>query len=136
MLHHHLPQLISQLASLGRHAVGLCHAATRMVTVVLHSLELLRNAGRAAFSTIYPRQKREPKKRATISRPPPLLIHYQIFKNAGTSFEWALEQALGSGLQRLDTPYRDDFISRRDIGQHVRAHPEALGPREQSLSEY
>jgi hypothetical protein len=136
MLHHHLPQLISQLASLGRHAVGLCHAATRMVTVVLHSLELLRNGGRAAFSTIYPRQKREPKKRATISRPPPLLIHYQIFKNAGTSFEWALEQALGSGLQRLDTLYRDDFISRRDIGQHVRARPEALGPREQSISKY
>jgi hypothetical protein len=73
MLHHHLPQLISQLASLGRHAVGLCHAATRMVTVVLHSLELFRNAGRAAFSTIYPRQKREPKNRATIRRPPPLL---------------------------------------------------------------
>lgn len=136
MLHHHLPQLISQLASLGRHAVGLCHATTRMVTVVIHGLELLRNAGRAAFSTIYPRQKREPENRATIGRPPPLLIHYRICKNAGTTFEWALEQALGSGLQRLDIPYHDGFISRRDIGQHLRAHPEALGPRGQSLSEY
>jgi|SRR5438552_1189379 len=136
MLHHHLPQRISQVASLGRHAVGLSHAATRMVTVVLDSLELRRNAGRAAFRTICPLQKRELKYRATIRRPPLPLIHYHIFKNAGISFEWVLEQALGSGLQRLDTPYHDVFISRRDIGQHVLAHPEALGPREQSLSEY
>ncbi len=59
MLLHHLPQLISQLASLGRHAVGLCHAATRTVTVALDRLELSRNAGRAAFRIICPLQKRE-----------------------------------------------------------------------------
>jgi hypothetical protein len=90
MLHHHLPQLISRLASLGRHAVALCHVATRRVTFVLYRLELPRNAGRVAFRTIYPRQKRELKNRTTIRRPSPLLIHYHIFKNAGTSFERAI----------------------------------------------
>jgi hypothetical protein len=73
MLHHHLPQLISQVASLGRQAVDLCHAATRMVTVALERLELPRNAVRVAFRAICPLQKRKLKNRATIGRPPPLL---------------------------------------------------------------
>jgi hypothetical protein len=45
------------------------------------------------------------------------LIHYHIFKNAGTSFEWALQRAFGSGLQLLDQPFHDGFISRRDIAE-------------------
>jgi hypothetical protein len=47
MLHHPLPQLISQVALLGRHAVDVSDAATGMVTIVLDSLESPRNAGRA-----------------------------------------------------------------------------------------
>ncbi|MBA3650753.1 MAG: hypothetical protein H0W66_04540, partial [Chthoniobacterales bacterium] len=49
----------------------------------------------------------------------PLLIHYHIFKNAGTSFEWALRHGLGSGVHRLDMPRHDGFVSHNDIIRYV-----------------
>ncbi len=73
MLHHHLSQLIWQVASLDRHVVGLCCAAIRIVSVALDRLELPRNTRRAGFRTICPRRKCELKNQAIIRRPLPLL---------------------------------------------------------------
>lgn len=54
----------------------------------------------------------------------PLLIHYHIFKNAGTSFEWALEQALGAGLKHYDTPTPGGFVSADDLVRFIAAYPD------------
>jgi hypothetical protein len=54
----------------------------------------------------------------------PLLIHYHIFKNAGTSFEWALEQALGKEFCTFDTSSPRGFISARDLMKFSLGNPE------------
>ena len=54
---------------------------------------------------------------------PPLLIHYHIFKNAGTSFEWALEHAFSDGFARLDSSSPSGFVSRGDLADHALAQP-------------
>lgn len=53
----------------------------------------------------------------------PLLIHYHIFKNAGTSFEWALEKAFGSGLATYDSPVPNGFVSAESIADFVADNP-------------
>jgi len=55
---------------------------------------------------------------------PSILIHYHIFKNAGTSFEWALEQSLGiDSVLHLDKPSHDGYVSSREIAESVRNNP-------------
>ncbi len=57
-------------------------------------------------------------------RPRPLLVHYHIFKNAGTSFEWALKQALGDRFQKYDLPKAAGILSPDDIAEYVASEPE------------
>jgi hypothetical protein len=59
----------------------------------------------------------------TKGTPRPLLIHYHIFKNAGTSFEWALKEALGDGYRSFDTSSPRGSISASDLAEFATAHP-------------
>ncbi len=52
----------------------------------------------------------------------PILIHYHIFKNAGTSFEWALEQAFGRGYRSFDSDSPRGYISHRDLVDFSKRH--------------
>lgn len=54
----------------------------------------------------------------------PLLLHYHIFKNAGSSFERALQQALGDGLASFDSPSPRGFVSADDLREFAHARPE------------
>jgi hypothetical protein len=54
----------------------------------------------------------------------PLLIHYHIFKNAGTSFEWALEQTLGAGFRSFDSSTPRGLVTTRDLADFCARHPE------------
>lgn len=54
----------------------------------------------------------------------PLLIHYHIFKNAGSSFEWALQQALGARFASFDSPSPRGFVSAKDLADFVQGHPD------------
>ena len=54
----------------------------------------------------------------------PLLIHYHVFKNAGTSFEWALEQALAERFRSLDSSSSRGFVAAQELANFVSEHPE------------
>ena len=56
----------------------------------------------------------------------PLLIHYHIFKNAGTSFTWALKHELGEGFRAFDTPSPKGFVSSRDLTALAHQHPDVF----------
>lgn len=56
--------------------------------------------------------------------PRPLLIHYHIFKNAGTSFEHALRQVLGPRLRTYDAPVPQGVLSAEDLADYVARAPE------------
>jgi hypothetical protein len=117
MTSHHLPQLITHLASVGRHVLTYWHAAMRAMGGAISQLQSPRDAFRVAL-----RQGRFASK--VRLRKPPLLIHYHIFKNAGTSFEWALEQALGKGFRSFDTSSPGGFISGRNFREFAGRNPE------------
>lgn len=124
MIHHHLTQIVSHVVYTGRHVLTFCHAASRSLLVMFYRLESPRGGFRAALrQASIERPGKLPKTRQAIRRRTPLLIHYHIFKNAGTSFEWALEQVFGAGLRRLDTPSHDGFISSRDIAECAEGSP-------------
>ena len=117
---HHLPQLIAHLASVGRHALTYGHAATQAVGGAVFHLQSPRDAFRVAL-----RQGRFASKiRLRKHRgKPPLLIHYHIFKNAGTSFEWALQQVFGQGFRQYDFPEPGGIVSAREIARLARREP-------------
>ena len=125
MTFHHLPPLLAHLASAGRHVLTYWHAATRAVGGALFQVQSQRDLFRVArrkgrfASTI--RFRRLPGK---TRGKPALLIHYHIFKNAGTSFEWALEQALGKGFRSFDTSSPGGFISGRNLREFAGRNPE------------
>jgi len=54
----------------------------------------------------------------------PLLVHYHIFKNAGTSFEWTLQQALGKRFCTYDLAAPHEILSSADITRYVQSRPE------------
>lgn len=54
----------------------------------------------------------------------PLLIHYHIFKNAGSSFEWALQQVLRAGFASFDSPSPGGFVSEADLREYIEQHPD------------
>ncbi len=56
----------------------------------------------------------------------PLLIHYHIFKNAGTSFTWALKHELGEGFRAFDKPSPKGFVSSRDLKALAHQHPDVF----------
>lgn len=114
MFHHHLPGFISRLALLVRPATDFFHQGLRVIGI--GAARVRARSGKASSPT------GRPFFRSTRVRPP-LLVHYHIFKNAGTSFEWALEQALGSAYASFDTPSPRGFVSARDLAHFVRSHP-------------
>jgi hypothetical protein len=97
------------------------HAGTRAVLGAVLRLQSPRDAFRVAL-----RQSRfsvEPKQKSTTKKLP-LLIHYHIFKNAGSSFEWALEQAFGRRFLQFDSPDPRGTVSARQIARLVRGKPD------------
>jgi hypothetical protein len=54
----------------------------------------------------------------------PLLVHYHIFKNAGTSFEWSLKQALGRRFCIYDLAAPNQILSSAEIIRYVQCRPE------------
>lgn len=125
-MHGHLPFLISRLAIVARHVTDLYHSATRMIEVGLYSLQMPRperDDRRRRF--VPPSALRS--RRKTLRPPKPLLVHYHIFKNAGTSFEWAVQQAFGKHLRLCDAPTADGVLSPKELAQFVIRTPEAKG---------
>jgi hypothetical protein len=123
MFHHHL-LLLSRAALLLRHATGLSHAAISLIEGNLGRLGLslprFRRQSQGALVARGDKPTRDRKRRANS----PLLIHYHIFKNAGTSFEWALAQVLGAKYRSLDTQHSHGFISAGDLVDFSFRHPE------------
>ena len=124
MYNHRLPQSVSHLMSFGRHALIYCGAASRALLGALYRIESPRDAFRVAL-----RQARllgRPEltgKNSRVRGAAPLLIHYHIFKNAGTSFEWALERTFGDRFRRYDSPNPGGLVSSRELARLVRAEP-------------
>ena len=121
MIHHHLPLLLSRAAIYGRHAVDFYQSTLKVALVNLRLIApLLRRGGHKSLSEQAEGRASGKKWRQRS----PLLIHYHIFKNAGTSFEWALAQALGDGYRAFDSPSAQGFISARDLVDFSFQHPE------------
>lgn len=123
MFHHHLHNLISHAASLARDVPTYFRATGRGLVASLTRFD----SPLSAFQNAMRRGDFSHKNARPVQpiRGTPILIHYHIFKNAGTSFEGALEQVFGSGLRRYDTPRHDGFLAPRDIAQYVKVNPEA-----------
>jgi hypothetical protein len=127
MLHHHLPQLLSHLTAAGRHALTYCEVASRTALGSFYRLESPRDAFRVALrQTRFPRQSEAVAKGASTTGPAPLLIHYHIFKNAGTSFEWALQQAFGDRFRQYDSPSPGGVIFARELARLARREPDLV----------
>ncbi len=54
-----------------------------------------------------------------------ILIHHHIFKNAGTSFCYALKQYFQNRFLEYDLP-NSRIITQKDLGDFIQEHPEAL----------
>jgi hypothetical protein len=119
MFYHHLQQLLSHCSVAGQYLSSSFHAGGRALILSLSRTEEPRDAMRIALRQVGPAARVRRRSRVL----PPLLIHYHIFKNAGTSFEWALQEAFGKGMKCVDKPDRDGFVSNRDIAKIVRQHP-------------
>lgn len=125
MLHHHLPQIVSHAASAGRHALAYCYAASRALVGAFYQMESPRDAFRVALrqAPFFRPSASHPNGRSA-RRLAPLLIHYHIFKNAGTSFEWALEKAFGKGFRQHDSPIPGGVVSSREIARLAKREPQ------------
>lgn len=122
-MRHHIPQLVSQVGSSGRYFLSYFHTLIRTMVLALSRFESPRHALQVALQQRGAAGSERIGRRVRGGRP--LLIHYHIFKNAGTSFEWALEQALGRDLHRYDKPVAGGFVSSSDIVRYAGAHPDA-----------
>jgi hypothetical protein len=107
MLHHHL----HFLTRLPRHAAHLYQYAKATIDFGLVRLQ--------------DRSYRFRHPKSLTARNAPLLIHYHIFKNAGTSFEWTLEQTFGKRVRRYDSPIAAEVLSPKDIANYVKKTPQA-----------
>lgn len=54
----------------------------------------------------------------------PLLLHYHIFKNAGTSFNHALHAVFGNRFAEYDSPSPDGRLSAKDLAGFLQRRPE------------
>ena len=112
----YLPSLLMRASALVHQMGHFYHSLVRMVEAGLLQLQILprdfkRRASRKARSM-------------TSRRTRPLLVHYHIFKNAGTSFEWTLEQALGTRFCPYDSTAPNQILSSADIIRCVKRRPE------------
>jgi len=53
-----------------------------------------------------------------------ILIHYHIFKNAGTSFDHALEKAFGSAWTSFEGTHAEDIKSAADLREFLSTRPD------------
>ncbi len=121
MIPHHLQQIVSHCSVAGQYLGSYCRAGSRAFFLTLIHREAPRDAFRIALHQVGPLR---PAARLRVARRrAPLLLHYHIFKNAGTSFEWALQQVFGNDLRRFDKLESHGFVSRRDLAAIVRQHP-------------
>ena len=54
----------------------------------------------------------------------PVLLHYHIFKNAGSTIEYILDRAFGEKLASVHGPDPDSFLDVAAIRSYLEAHPE------------
>jgi hypothetical protein len=119
MLHGHLPILVSRLGAVARHATHLYHSATRMIEVGFYSIQTRVRPDRWWMRRALPSQRRR------VRRSRPLLIHYHIFKNAGSSFEWTLKEALGRSFHSYDSSSPGGILSPAQVASYVTSNPHA-----------
>jgi hypothetical protein len=119
MLHQRLPNLTPGIARVVRHVTALVHQLAGMLGAASIRLQAL------VSNPAKQKSNQGPSTGRVARRKPPLLIHYHIFKNAGSSFQWALEQALGRGYRSLDSPSPRGFVSRCDLIEFSKRHPDA-----------
>jgi hypothetical protein len=120
MIHNHLPHLLGHISSALRHATGAFHHIRRIPGIALCRLRLGRDAVRAEVHR-FQRRRADPKRGRNYQ--PPLLLHYHIFKNAGTSFQSALRLGLRGGVRTLDDFSHDGIIRSHDIASYLRHNP-------------
>jgi hypothetical protein len=117
----YLPSLLIRASALVHHMGHFYHSLVRMVEGGLLQLQILpRDFKRQASRRISSRKARS----MTSRRTRPLLVHYHIFKNAGTSFEWALKRALGTRFCKYDLTAPNQILSSADIIRFVKGRPE------------
>lgn len=117
----YLPSLLIRASALMHHMGHFYHSLGRMVEGGLLQLQILqRDFKQQASRRIPPREARSTTSRGTR----PLLVHYHIFKNAGTSFEWTLKQALGRRFCTYDFAAPNQILSSADIIRYVKRRPE------------
>jgi hypothetical protein len=121
MLHGHLPILISRLGAIVRHVAHLYHDASRMVELGFYTIQ---NGHRPKKLQ---RRWASRKQRRPAQPARSCLIHYHIFKNAGSSFEWALKKVFGKAIHSYDPPATDAVFSTAQIARYVLGHPQARG---------
>lgn len=124
MFHHQLHHFFSQAASVANDAATYLRAGRRGLVAALSRVGSPRDVFREALQQAKSRKAKAGEEAPRLDRhKSPLLLHYHIFKNAGTSFEWALQQAFGKELRLYDTPRPDGFISQQDIVRYVEENP-------------
>jgi hypothetical protein len=117
----YLPSLLMRASALVHYIGHFYHSLVRLVEGGLLQLQILpRDFKRWASRRIASRKALSTTSRGTR----PLLVHYHIFKNAGTSFEWTLEQALGRRFCTYDLTAPNQILSSADIIRYVKRRPE------------
>jgi hypothetical protein len=126
MPHHELPLLLSRVVTLWRHAFHFHHSVARMIEMVGYYIQTSPRIFRRGSLTSGSFRNASNRREVSTGHPKrPLLIHYHIFKNAGTSFEWSLAQSMGIGFRKLDSPIRGGIVSARDIARFAADNPDA-----------
>src|SRR5690349_4572438 len=121
MLHHYLPLFCSRVATYCRQAFELCHQLVRMTPIGFVRPSLW---SAAAFGSDLDKI-REIERPGSPRARSPLLIHYHIFKNAGTSFKASLIEALGKeAVAAYDSSSPGGFVSARELARFAYQHPE------------
>jgi hypothetical protein len=127
MINHNLSQFVLHAFSVARHFCSFCSDITRAVAIGISRLgpgggtaSLVQQAKRIRDSSAVGRAIRSHKRNGPGH---PVLIHYHIFKNAGTSFEWAVKRALHSGVRRVDQKQHDGFVSQGDLIKYIEENP-------------
>ncbi|MEO5753703.1 MAG: hypothetical protein ABIR38_03250 [Chthoniobacterales bacterium] len=110
------PHLILRLAAFGRRVADFCQQ-------LFHPRELFSSRETRDQQANLNAHQDRPAPRDSGQRSAPLLIHYHIFKNAGSSFEWALQEAFGHDYRSFDSPTPRGFISGDDLAEFALRHP-------------
>jgi len=55
-----------------------------------------------------------------------VLLHYHIFKNAGSTLDWALQRNFGTAFNRLDAKSEMEFVSNEEIVRFLLENPQIV----------